>query len=123
MKSYNLYIKKINNYLITNKSHINTNYFVNETFNKNILFQKFISFFMKKGKKFKYLGIIYKAIRYIKLYLKQQPIVFINKSLKINSFFFDVAELHLKKKIIYIPKVINYDRQFNFTFSLIIKKM
>ena len=64
-------------------------------------------------------------MKYIKVSLRQQPIIFFNKSfkIKINNFFFDVTELHLKKKIIYLPTVIKYGNHFNYSFHLLIKKM
>ena len=129
MNLYSLYTKKINHYFLKNndlfflKNKINFNYFIHEIFNKNVLFKKLLSFFLKKGKKFKYLGILYKVIKYIKLYIRQQPVVFFNKSLTLDSLFFDMTELHLKKKLVYIPKVIKTNKQFNYSFSLIIKQM
>lgn len=129
MNLYSLYTKKINHYLKKNNdlfflnNKINVNYFIHEIFNKNVLFNKLLSFFLKKGKKFKYLGILYKVIKYIKLYIRQQPVVFFNKSLTLESLFFDITELHLKKKLVYIPKVIKLSKQFNYSFSLIIKHM
>lgn len=132
-----MFLKKIYNYNKNNKKElilflknnkkksINMNYFISETFSRNIWLNRFLNLIIKKGNKYKYLDIFYKVMKMIKLYLRQQPIIFFNKSLKVKTmnFYFDVKQLNLKKKIIYIPKVIDYKKNIRYSFKILIDKM
>lgn len=135
----NIYSKKLNFYLLECKKRkrmlsrfednsnmsnyfLKNNYFFYDIFENDEIVRNFLLFFMKKGKKNKYLNIIYNIFFYIKNYIRQQPIIFLKKTFKIDyNLYFRIKKLQLRKRLIYIPKVVDFKKQFNYSFKLINK--
>lgn len=106
-KLLNIYSSKINNYKYvylekefnylkfmgeSKKKELvsRSSYFFYDLMDNDLIFNKFIAYFTKKSEKAKHYNMLYRAFKYIKFSMKQQPSLFFKKSLKVNNLFFEV---------------------------------